>query len=359
MLTAEGCRARRQRLLDALQPTAPLVLNDPLNLRYFAGCSVDPFSLGADFGALLRIEPSGRATLFHDHRLPKSVELAHVDERVPLPWYDGKSPGAGPRRWVLHETLAQNGGRIHDALTDPDAERLWGCVQTLRRAKDPDEVALLRSCMRATEAGHAWARSNVTVGITELDVYNGVFAACTRVAGQPVIVYGDFTVSTGSKKRGGPPTDHVLQAGETLILDYSVVIGGYRSDFTNTLVVGGSPTAEQRRLFDLSLAAMAAGEATLKPGAPCRLVYDAVRGVFDKEGLAAAFPHHAGHGLGVSHPESPFLVERATETLVVGDVVTLEPGLYVDGVGGVRVEHNYLITDAGYERLSRHTLSLT
>ncbi len=75
--------------------------------------------------------------------------------------------------------------------------------------------------------------------------------------------------------------------------------------------------------------------------------------------LGQPLVHHAGHGLGLSHPEAPFFVEGATETLVVGDVVTLEPGAYVDGVGGVRIEHNYLITATGFERLSNHTISLT
>src|SRR6266508_553722 len=89
------------------------------------------------------------------------------------------------------------------------------------------------------------------------------------------------------------PAPHVLQAGETLILDYSVILQGYRSDFTNTLVVGGNPTAEQRNLFGLCTMAMAAGERELKAGIPCQQVYDAVRGVFAAAGLADNFPHHA------------------------------------------------------------------
>jgi Xaa-Pro dipeptidase len=136
------------------------------------------------------------------------------------------------------------------------------------------------------------------------------------------------------------------------------VIDGYRSDFTNTLVVGADPTAEQRRIFDLCVAAMAAGEKQLKAGAACLDVYRAVRAAFEPAGMAQHFPHHAGHGIGLSHPEAPFFVERATETLIAGDVVTLEPGLYVDGVGGVRIEHNYLITGSGFERLSNHTIAL-
>lgn len=361
MPTADGCKARRQRLLARLAPGGPLLLGDPLNLRYFANLYVDPFSLSADFGGLLLVRPDGHATLFHDHRLPKSVELAHVDERMPVKWYDGQSPGQGPRRLILREVAEHSGtgGRIHDSISDPDAPLLWQAVTDLRRAKDPDEVDVLRRCMSVTEAGHAWARANVREGITELQVYAGIAQTCTLVAGQAVIVYGDFTVSPGSAKRGGPPTEHVLRAGETLILDYSVVIQGYRSDFTNTLVVGGNPTSDQQRLFDLCVRAMAAGEGLLKPGSGCKAVYDAVREVFADDGVADQFPHHAGHGLGLSHPEAPFFVRNATETLEVGDVVTLEPGLYVDGVGGVRIEHNYLITPAGYERLSNHTLSLT
>lgn len=191
--------------------------------------------------------------------------------------------------------------------------------------------------------------------MTELEAYAGVCNAVYAAAGKWAVVYGDFAVSPGSAKRGGPPTPHVLAAGETFILDYSVILQGYRSDFTNTLVVGGKPNAEQQRIFDLCLKAMAAGERELKAGVPCQQVYDAVRGAF--RDMADKFPHHAGHGLGISHPEAPFIVRHSTETLVAGDVVTLEPGLYVDGVGGVRIEHNYLIADAGYERLSNHVIS--
>src|SRR5207245_4890876 len=134
---------------------------------------------------------------------------------------------------------------------------------------DPDEIAILRKCMRVTEVGHAWARENVKPGMTELDVYCGVAAACTRAAGQPVIVYGDFAVSPGPERRGGPPTDRVLEPGDLFILDFSVVIGGYRSDFTNTLVVGKAPTADQQRLCQLCLEAMAAGEKELRAAAAC------------------------------------------------------------------------------------------
>jgi Xaa-Pro aminopeptidase len=195
--------------------------------------------------------------------------------------------------------------------------------------------------------------------MSELDVYSGISAACVRAAGMPVIVYGDFAVSPGPERRGGPPTERVLKDGDMIILDYSVVLFGYRSDFTNTLVVGGKPSPEQTRLYDLCMAAMKAGEEKLAAGAACLTVYQAVRGVFDQAGMGDYFPHHAGHGLGLTHPEAPFIVRQANETLRAGDVVTLEPGLYVPDVGGIRIEHNYLISAAGFERLSGHEIRLT
>lgn len=367
MLTADGCRQRRQRFLQRLKTDCPealtdgrLVLGDPVHLTYLANFFVDPFSLGGGFGGLLVLRPDGHTTLTHDNRLPQSVDQAHVDERHVVPWYDGQAPARGPRQLAPLQAFPDGGAglRIHDCLGDPLAPRITGLLADLRRAKDPDEVDLLRRCMRATEAGHAWARANIRPGMTELDVYRGVNSACIQAVGHAVIVYGDFAVSPGPERTGGPPTDRVLAPGDMFILDFSVVIGGYRSDFTNTLVVGREPNAGQQRLAALCHDAMTAGEQALRAGAACRAVYEAVRGVFAKAGVAESFPHHAGHGLGLSHPEAPFFVREADETLQAGDVVTLEPGLYVSGTGGIRIERNYLITGGGYETLSNHVIAL-
>jgi Xaa-Pro aminopeptidase len=364
LLSAEGCRRRRLRLWQELDPPPDsdhLRLADPIQLMYLAGFWVDPFSLGGGFGGYLLLRKDGHATLLHDNRLPQSVQDAQVDERRVVDWYDGQSPAHGPRQLAGLERVNPEGKglRIHDRAGDPYASVLVNTVAGMRRQKADDELALLRRCMRATDAGHAWARANIKPGMTELDMYRGVNAACIATASQPVIVYGDFAVSPGPERRGGPPTERVLAPGDLFILDYSVVFGGYRSDFTNTLVVGKAPNADQQRLLDLCKAAMAAGEVELRNGAACRTVYDAVRGVFEKAGVAEYFPHHAGHGLGLTHPEAPYLVRHATESLMAGDVVTLEPGLYIPGVGGLRIENNYLVTAAGFERLSNHVIGLT
>jgi Xaa-Pro aminopeptidase len=357
MLTAVGCKQRRLRFWERVGNEIVgecILLSDPLHLMYLANFHVDPFSLGADYGGLLELHRHGTAVLWHDGRLPKSVEESHVDKREVVTWYDGQSPARGPRRLALRDGEY----RVHDRPGDPLAARITGTIAEMRRSKDPDEVALLKRCMTAAEAGFVWSRTGVQAGMTELDVYCAISRECAKAAGHAVIVYGDFAVCTGPERRGGPPTDRVIQPGDMLILDYSVVIAGYRSDFTNTLVVGRAPTPDQQRLYDLVTAAMAAGERELKAGASCFGVYRAVDGIFEAAGMADHFRHHAGHGIGLSHPEAPFFVKNATETLIAGDVVTLEPGLYVTGTGGIRIENNYLITEAGYEQLSHHDIVL-
>src|SRR5262249_24752806 len=359
MLTPEGCRQRRLRLWQQLDPKPEsdhLRLADPIHLRYLANFCVDPISSSADFGGYLLLRRDGHGTLIHDNRLPKNVGQTCVDEKRVVEWYDGQSTAHGPRRLAPLERVNPTGPglRIHDRVGDPSANALIHTLTEMRRRKDPDEIALLRQCMHATDAGHAWARANIKPGMTELDVYCGLNTAFILAVGRPVIVYGDFAVSPGPERRGGPPTDRIIQPGEMFILDYSVVIDGYRSDFTNTLVVGTNPNPDQQRLFDLCKQAIAAGEKELLGKTLCKTVYEAVRNVSEKAGVAQYFPHHAGHGLGLEHPEAPYLVREATEALQAGDVVTLEPGLYVPGVGGLRIENNYLIQEKGYEKLSNH-----
>jgi Xaa-Pro aminopeptidase len=231
-------------------------------------------------------------------------------------------------------------------------------LRRLRRQKEDDEIALMEQCMRATDAGHARAREVIRAGISEFEIYREVQTAALEAVGRPALLYGDFrAVNAQTPKAGGLPTGYQLQRGDLFILDYSVVLDGYRSDFTNTYSVG-PPTDEQMLLFELCEAAMHNGEAALNAGAQASDVYNAVSGTLQDAGYGP-LPHHAGHGIGLGHPEPPILVPESTDALLAGDVVTLEPGLYVAGIGGMRIEHNYLIAASGYRRLSNHVISLT
>jgi Xaa-Pro aminopeptidase len=195
--------------------------------------------------------------------------------------------------------------------------------------------------------------------MTELEVYLIVQNTAISDIDEQVIIYGDFASGPRCElERGGPPTSRVIEPGDLLLVDFSVITSGYRGDFANTFAVGGGPTPRQRELFEACIGALRAGEPCLKPGTPARDVDAAVRAHFASLGLHCYFPTHSGHGIGLGHPEPPYFVPESDDVLQAGDVVTLEPGLYVPEVGGMRYERNYLITPAGYEVLSKHELEI-
>ena len=363
MLTAEWCAIRRKRFLEQFGNEKSfqwICISHPLHLNYLSNFFVDPISLNAGYSGLLMLREDGFSRIYHDDRLKSSANHAFADECVSIPWYDGKSPGKGSRLSVFDNLIRSNPDFFNhsDLLTNISSPTINKILTNQRRQKDIDETLIIRNCIAATEAGHAWASENVRPGMTELDVYSGIASACNKQAGQAVIVYGDFAVSPGPNRRGGPATNKTLKLGDMLILDFSVVIHGYRSDFTNTIVVGKIPSSDQKKLFDLCWNAMKEGEKKLKSGTDCLSVYQAVKGVFEKAGVGDYFPHHAGHGLGLGHPEAPFFVIQANESLLENDVVTLEPGLYIEGIGGIRIENNYLIQKESFETLTHHIISL-
>jgi len=162
---------------------------------------------------------------------------------------------------------------------------------------------------------------------------------------------------TPRAKRNGSPL--VMQEGMLVILDMFPLLNGYRCDITNTICVGGKPSKRQQFLFSLCQQAMKAGEEAMKVGVRARDVYAAVNRVFVEADEGHLFPHHAGHAIGLGHPEAPFFIPGDDEVLTENNVFTLEPGLYDPEHGGMRIENNYLVTKSGVETLSKHHIGLT
>jgi Xaa-Pro aminopeptidase len=353
-----------------------VLLSNPLHLVYFSGFLVDPISFAAGQRAFLLLERSGKAVLVCDKMARgKAVSPPFVDDELLATWYDGvhsvetRNIALLDPLAVLARRLGRRPGAMDTAEVPAAAAALFApesgndpglatLIHGLRRRKQPDEIELIRRAVTAGEAGHRRAREIIRPGLTELEVYREVQSAAVDAAGRASVVYGDFRATRADRPRaGGAPTTERLRDGDLFILDYSVIISGYRADFTNTLAVGRAPTEDQKELFALCVEAIAAGERALKPFAACAEVFRAVSGVFENAGRGT-LTHHAGHGLGLAHPEAPTLTSESEDILVAGDVVTLEPGQYVEGVGGVRLEHNYLITESGFERLTGHELAL-
>lgn len=377
MLTTEGCQQRRQNLWAKVPEQLDwLLIGDARHVQYFSNFRINPISFSADQKCLLLLKRDGSATLLADNFARRTaVYEPIVDREVIVPWYTHKKSVTN-RDHALLTALSEcrdewtgGSGLIETesvsaavaAAVDGDANKqnvsLNSIIRELRRQKLPDEVAILRKCMAACGAGHAAAFEAVRPGVSELDVYLAIQLAAEKAAGCACVVYGDFRATNAKQfKAGGLPTDYVLQEGDLFIADYSVVIHGYRSDFTNTLAVG-TPSPDQVKQFEACRDAMTAAEGVLSAGASGQAVYEAASNVFLDRGYPA-LAHHCGHGLGMEHPEPPILVPESDDVLLDGDVVTIEPGLYVDGVGGMRYEHNYLITVDGFDRLSKHRIAL-
>ncbi len=143
------------------------------------------------------------------------------------------------------------------------------------------------------------------------------------------------------------PSSRVIERGDLVVVDFGAKLDGYGSDMTRTVVVGGEPTPEQQRLYDAVAEAQAAGVAAVRAGVEQVSIDRVCREVLASHGLAEAFTHGTGHGLGLEIHEQPILSARSVGILPAGLIVTVEPGAYLAGFGGVRVEDTVVVTDSG------------
>jgi len=225
----------------------------------------------------------------------------------------------------------------------------------MRRCKDADEVAVIRHAIHGADAAYTEARRILEPGITEIDVHAAMHAAAIRAVGEAIGEFGnDFRAGAG----GGAPRVRAVEAGELMPLDIGVVVRGHNSDLCRTLSVDGNPTDAQHEAHALVAAELDYVEKTVKPGVSCLQLFNDVQGRLDGT-KGWSFQHHLGHGIGLHPHEAPRLNPHYDDTFQPGDVFTAEPGLYGDDLrAGIRLEHNYLVTETGLERLSHHPLDL-
>jgi Xaa-Pro aminopeptidase len=167
-----------------------------------------------------------------------------------------------------------------------------------------------------------------------------------------VPVGNDCVVGTRQNNIGGWPEDRRLAAGESLIVDISAIRDGYWSDSCATYVAG-QPSARQLDMHRVVSETLALGASLLRPGAVCKEIDRALRHHIEAAGYPV-YPHHSGHGVGVSGHEGPRIVPYSEERLAPGMVILLEPGIYYPGETGVRLEDGFLITEDGAVQLTAH-----
>ncbi len=229
-----------------------------------------------------------------------------------------------------------------------DADHIFS---RLRMVKDASEIAAMRRAVRITEDALHRVLDSFKVGMTEkaiasellIDLLKG---GAEKLPFEPIVVAGP-----NSALPHATAGDRPVQHGDLLLFDFGVTVDGYASDLTRTFAVGEADD-EFRRIYDLVLRANEAGRRTAGPGVPGQVIDRAARKVIVDGGYGEYFTHRTGHGLGMDGHEPPYVVEGNTTPFAVGNVVTIEPGIYLPGKGGVRIEDDVVITADGAQSLT-------
>ncbi len=225
-----------------------------------------------------------------------------------------------------------------------------------RRVKFPEELERLRAsfrlCSVAQEAGKLASR----IGASELEIWSAQKRAMEIAAGDRVSVLCDLVVGQRTAEIGGPPSTNTVSSGDFVISDMVPRLNGYWGDSCNTWAVGPVNDQLKKMWRAVENAQKLAGE-MIKPGLRAQDLDTAIRASLEKEGLPV-YPHHTGHGVGVGYHEEPRIVPYDTGVLQIGEVIMIEPGCYIEGVAGVRLEHGYLVTADGNEQLTDYKFEL-
>jgi Xaa-Pro aminopeptidase len=229
-----------------------------------------------------------------------------------------------------------------------------GLVEHLRRTKDEGELARMEAAAAVADAALAELRPWLLTGPTEAEFAFELDAAmrrlgATRPSFETIVASGP----NGARPHARPSGRRITE-GDLVVLDFGAVVDGYCSDMTRTVAVG-EVDQTSRRMLDVVTAAQAAGVAAVRPGVDAVDVDAACRAVIAEAGWGDAFTHGTGHGVGLDIHEAPRVGTTSDATLAVGDVVTVEPGVYLPAHGGVRVEDTVVVTPEGCRPLTHST----
>ncbi len=223
-------------------------------------------------------------------------------------------------------------------------------VKGLRAVKGEDELRLIREAVRIAEEAMRRAVDSLEEGVTELEVVaeaeRTIYGRGAVRAFDTIVAFGDHTAHPHAA-----PGARRLREGDLVKIDLGVRYGGYCSDITRTFVYG-KPSSKQRGLLEVVLEAQKAAMESVRSGVRASDVDAAARARLGRDGLARYFVHGTGHGLGVEVHEHPSLAPGSKDELVSGMVVTVEPGVYIRGYGGIRIEDMVLVTHSGCEVLT-------
>lgn len=241
---------------------------------------------------------------------------------------------------------------LEDAFLQPRIDAAEGLFASLRMAKDAQELGLMRRATQIAEAALLATLPFIRAGCTERQIASELVVQALRAGSDAELPFAPIVASgPNSALPHAFVTDRVLQPGDLLTLDWGAAHGGYVADLTRTFGIG-AVDPELRNIYELVRQANEAGRAAARPGALAAEVDAAARAVITTGGYGPYFVHRVGHGLGLEGHEDPSIHGRNETALTPGMTFTVEPGIYLPGKGGVRLEDDVVVTENGCESLS-------
>ena len=289
---------------------------------------------------------------------PDAAEAVGAASLELADWVDGSDPYAavaalldgGGRYGISDSTWAMHLLGLQAALPGTSYDALSPALPMLRAVKDDDELARLAMAGAAADATFEQIVDVPFAGRRETDVAADL-ARLLREHGHEQV---DFTV-VGSGPNGANPHheagDRVIETGDAVVLDFGGLMHGYGSDTTRTVSVG-DPSPEVQRVHDIVRQAQQAAFEAVRPGVPCQEIDRVARAVITEAGFGEQFIHRTGHGIGVTTHEPPYMVEGEEQVLLPGMCFSIEPGIYLEGRFGVRIEDIVTVTQDGGRHLN-------
>jgi Xaa-Pro aminopeptidase len=342
--------SRIERLAALLDE--PLLVTSGVNVRYLTGLSSS--------NAALLVASDGEATLFTDFRYAqkaRALEGVRFEQTARAVISDLATRLAGETIGIEAHVLTV---ASHEALAEGGVETIsrTGLVERLRAVKEPGELDAIRAAAAVSDKMFAALAGEQFTGRTEVELAWRVRELFHEHGSSEL----SFDTIVAAAENGASPhadTRDVPIPRNTLVtVDAGCRVDGYISDCTRTFATGDLPD-ELARAYAVCLEAQLAGLAAFGPGKPGREVDAAARDVIAAAGWGEQFGHGLGHGMGLEVHEAPTVRPESTDTLEAGNVVSCEPGIYLPGVGGVRIEDMVLVTDVGSERLTHAGKELT
>lgn len=348
MTTAARISALRRILTD--RRLDGIVINNLMNIRYLTG-----FTGSAGYLAV----GLGDVTLYVDGRYTEQAEQQFQSGRVQTTPRDilggvisSMGSGRGRLGFESRHLPHDQWQRITQMLNGVEWTPTLDTVEGLRSRKDAEEVAALRRAIEITDRAYEDFLTWVRPGMSEFEVA----ARCEYFQRSQGADRKETRTAVGSGPRSSLPhciaANRVLGSNEPVMLDIGCVVDGYTSDLTRTIFLG-QPTEEFRTIYRIVGEAQALAIETIRPGQLGREVHAVAHEYLARHGYGDAFPHALGHSLGLNIHERPSFAQWETMTIEPGNVITVEPGIYLPGRFGVRTEDLILVTETGCEVLNR------